>query len=379
MERSRRAAPLCLIAALLLTAGCGVRPLSLDAPRTVRLGASLSLSGPARLIGMAQRSGIKLAQDEINSSHLLGSTSLEIVVEDDQSDREQAAAVFQQLIDTRHVAAILGPTLSDCALNVDPIAQQAAVPVLAISNSAGGITEIGNFIFRGNLSEGQVTPQVVSVVRKRLNMRSAALLYSDTDPNRSGSSGFKAALQNVGVRITTEQTVSRDQTDYSTAIEAIAASQPDVLFVVAQSSAAAQILVQARQDGLRGLPIVGSSSFTSDAVVRSAGEAAEGLIVGSAWSAQNQSPRNQQFVQSYRARYGVEPDQVAAEAYTGVYVLARALRDAHQNTDSHALRDALAQVRDVDTPLGLFSFTDAREPNYAPIVQIVHNGRFTPF
>src|SRR5579864_1807668 len=37
-----------------------------------RIGAALSLSGSARLTGMAQRSGIKLAQDEINTSHMLG-------------------------------------------------------------------------------------------------------------------------------------------------------------------------------------------------------------------------------------------------------------------------------------------------------------------
>src|SRR5262245_52539851 len=43
----------------------------------VRIGAALSLSGSARMIGMAQRSGIKLAQDEINASHMLGNTRLE--------------------------------------------------------------------------------------------------------------------------------------------------------------------------------------------------------------------------------------------------------------------------------------------------------------
>src|ERR1043166_5726127 len=106
----------------------------------VRIGAALSLSGSARLIGMAQRSAIKLAQDEINANHTLGNVRLEVVVQDDASDREQAAGVFQRFIENDHVVAIMGPTLSDTALGVDPIAQQAAVPVLAISNSASGIT-----------------------------------------------------------------------------------------------------------------------------------------------------------------------------------------------------------------------------------------------
>jgi branched-chain amino acid transport system substrate-binding protein len=124
------------------------------------------------------------------------------------------------------------------------------------------------------------------------------------------------------------------------------------------------------------VPVIGSSAFNSDTVVRSAGDAAEGLIVGGAWSSANPSARNQQFIQSYRVRYGVDPDQLAAQAYTGVYLLASALRDSSSASDPRAMRDALERLRNVDTPLGVFSFSDAREATYLPSVQIVHHGHF---
>jgi branched-chain amino acid transport system substrate-binding protein len=375
MERHGRAAPFFALLCGLALVGVACAPAR--APQqVVRLGAALSLTGPAHLIGMAQRSGITLARDEINASHMLGTRRLDVMVQDDQSDREQAFAVYQRFIENDHVAAIVGPTLSDTALNVDPLAQQAGVPVLAISNSAGGITAIGDFIFRGCLSESQLTPQVVAAVRGHMTLRSAALLSSDTDPNRSGSNGFKAALQSAGVQITTEQTFSADQPNVSAQLEEIATSQPDALFVTAPSSAAASILTQARRQGLK-MPIIGSNAFNSDAVLRSAGNAAEGLIVGSAWSVNNPAARNQQFVQSYRARYGVDPDQVAAQAYSGVYILAAALSAAH-SADPRAVRDALEQTRDLATPLGSFSFNDMHDPNYPATVQIVHQGHFQP-
>jgi len=344
-----------------------------------RIGAALSLTGPARMTGTAQRSGIKLAQDEINASGMLGKTRLEVIVGDDASQREQASAVFQRFIEDGHVVAIMGPTLSDAAQSVDPIAQQAAVPVLSISNSASGITQIGNYIFRDNLSESQLTPQVIAAVCAHMKLHKAALLYSDTDPNRSGSHGFKAALESAGVRITTEQTFARDQTDFSEALEAIAVSKPDALFVTAPSSAAAPILIQARQAGLDKLPIIGSNAFNSDAVLRSAGDAAEGLIVGSAWTVNNPSPLNQQFVQNYRSRYGVDPDQVAAQAYAGVYILANAVKSANTTSDARAVRDALEQTYALPTPLGAFSFNDAHDPDYAAIVQVVRQGHFEPY
>ncbi len=375
MERHRRVAPFFTLLCALALASVACAP-ARSPHQVVRIGAALSLTGPARLIGMAQRSGIKLAQDEINASHMLGTTRLDVSVRDDHSDREQAAAVFQQFFEDDHVVAIVGPTLSDTALNVDPLAQQAAVPVLAISNAAGGITSIGDFIFRDCLSESQLTPEVVAAVRARMKLHRAALLSSDTDPNRSGSHGFKAALQAAGVRITTEQTFSVEEPNISAQLDDIATTQPDALFVTAPSSAAAAILIQARRQGLT-MPIVGSSAFNSDAVLRTAGDTAEGLIVGSGWSANNPSARNQQFIQSYRSRYGVDPDQVAAQAYSGVYILASALAASH-STDPRSVRDALEQIHDLATPLGPFSFNDMHDPNYPAMVQVVHQGRFQP-
>src|SRR5579859_2400899 len=367
-----------LVCLALVASGCAPTRAE-STPRVVRIGAALSLTGTAKLFGSAQRSGIKLAQDEINSNHVLGKTRLEISIEDDGSDREQASAAFGRLIEDSRVLAIMGPTLSDTALTVDPLAQQAGVPVLAISNAGGSVTQIGNFIFRDCLSESQLTPQIVKVVRSRLKIHKAALLYSDTDPNRAGAHGFKKALQDFGIRIASELAFSRDQTDFAPQLEEIAASKPDAVFVTAPVHLAAPMLIQARQHGLRNVPIIGSNAFNSDTVLRSAGDAAEGLIVGSAWSVASPGARNQQFIQSYRARYGVDPDQVAAQAYSGVYILARAISDAGTVSDPRTVRDALERVKQLDTPLGQFSFDGQRDADYAPIVQIVRDGHLQLF
>ncbi|MBV9543373.1 MAG: ABC transporter substrate-binding protein, partial [Chloroflexi bacterium] len=258
-------------------------------------------------------------------------------------------------------------------------AQEAGVPVVSISNAAGGITQIGNYIFRDALSESQLAPQIIKQVCARLKLRNAALLYTNTDPNRTGSHGFKAALQDAGVNIVAETSFQPDARDVSSQLGEIAAARPDAVFVTAPGGLAASILIQARQAGLENVPIVGSNAFNSSSVLSSAGAAAEGLIVGSAWSMSNPSPANRQFVDAYRARYGTDPDQFAAQAYTGVYILAAALHDAGTVTDSHAVRDALEHVQLNDSPLGPFSFDDAHDARYAPIVQIVRNGSFAPF
>jgi branched-chain amino acid transport system substrate-binding protein len=378
--RFRLSALLVLLTALVLAACVPGQPFpSTSSSHVARLGAALSLTGVAGVSGQTQRNAILLARDEINAAHLLGTTELEVTIEDDRSDREQAAAVFQKFIETGHVLGILGPTLSDAAQAVDPLAQQAGVPVLAVSNAAGGLTQIGDFIFRDCLSDGQLTPRVVKAVRQRLRIQDAALLYVENDANRTGSRGFKLALQNMHVAIAAEQSFAPDATDFSVQLDQIAAAQPDALFINAPTHAAATILTQARQHGLAEVPIVGGNSFNSAAVLRAAGAAAEGLIVGSGWSLINPTPRNQQFIDAYRARYNMDPDQVAAQAYSGVYIYAAALKDVPSTSDPRVVRDALERVHDLDTPLGRFSFNEAHDANYPPIVHVVHNGQFELF
>jgi branched-chain amino acid transport system substrate-binding protein len=379
-SRFRLCASLVLLSAVLLGACVSGQPSpSTSSSRVARIGAALSLTGPAATSGQTQRNAIILARDEINAAHLLGTTRLEIVIEDDASEREQAAAVFQKFIENGHVLGIMGPTLSDAALAVDPLAQQAGVPVLAISNAAGGLTQIGDFIFRDCLSDSQLTPRVVKTVRQQFRLHDAALLYVETDANRTGSRGFKLALQNMHVAIASEQSFAPDATDFSAQLDQIAAAKPDALFVNAPTHAAGTILTQARQHGLAETPIIGGNSFNSASVLRVAGQAAEGLIVGSGWSLANPTPRNQQFIDSYRAKYNVDPDQIAAQAYAGVYIFAAALKDAPNTSDPRVVRDALERVRDLDTPLGRFNFNEAHDADYPPIVQVVRHGRFERF
>jgi branched-chain amino acid transport system substrate-binding protein len=106
------------------------------AQQTVKIGAALSMTGPAAVYGATQKAGILAAVDEVNRSGALKGVKLEAVVEDDASTKEQGIAVFQRFINKDKVAAIIGPTLSNTATAADPLAQAAGVPVVPVSNTA---------------------------------------------------------------------------------------------------------------------------------------------------------------------------------------------------------------------------------------------------
>jgi branched-chain amino acid transport system substrate-binding protein len=113
--------------------------------------------------------------------------------------------------------------------------------------------------------------------------------------------------------------------------------------------------------------------------VQIAGEAAEGAITFTNWSAMANTPGNQAFVEKYRAKYpGIEPDPWAAQSYATLYILAEAIANA-QSAEATAVRDALANTMDVPTILGNFSFDEVGDAVYDPIVLTVENGELVAF
>ena len=105
--------------------------------------------------------------------------------------------------------------------------------------------------------------------------------------------------------------------------------------------------------------------------------AANGAITFTAWNP-DASPESMWFVQNYRSAYNDEPDLYSALAYTSVYLLFHAITTA-DSTDSHAIRDVLAQTKDVDMLIGSFSFDEVGDAVYDPHVLIVRDGEFEVF
>ena len=73
------------------------------------------------------------------------------------------------------------------------------------------------------------------------------------------------------------------------------------------------------------------------------------------WGTVVDTPGNQAFVENYNAKFGMEPNNYAARSYATLHILAEAIANA-QSTDAASIRDALANIKDLDTILGQFSF-----------------------
>ncbi len=344
--------------------------------KEAKIGVALSLTGGGAQYGETQRNGANLAAAEINAGAVPG-VKLTLVIDDDASSPDQVQNVFTKFINQDKVNAIIGPTLSNQAQVADPIAQQNKVPVLGVSNTAAGITDIGDYIYRDSLTEADVVPQTIQKSQAKLGYKSVAVLYANDDAfSKSGYDAFKAALDKNNVKIVDTETFSTNDKDFSAQLTKVKDAKPDAIVVSALLDPAVGIATQARKLGLTQ-PIIGGNGFNSPAFIKGAGDAAEGVIVGAAWNSASTNPTSQKFIAAYKAKFNADPDQFAAQAYAGVYILAKAIANAN-STDRTAIRDGLAKIKDFDTVLGSFNFTDKRDAQHPAVIQVVQSGKFVP-
>ncbi len=368
-------------AILALTIGIACVHPGLAATREAKIGFAFSMTGgSAAAYGATQKNGVDLAIEQLNGAAGSEGWKIAPVFDDDAGTPQQGINVFRKFINGDEVSLIMGPTLSNTAKIADPIAQREGVPVLGISNTAQGITEIGDFIFRDSLTEAVVIPYTIRVVREKFGIAKVALLYGNDDAyTKAGYDAFKDTLDKAGIKILSEQTFGKGDRDFSAQLTQIKSQNPDAVIVSALVEEASGIVSQARRLGISSsIPIIGGNGFNSPSFIKNAGEAAEGVIVGSSWNGTSSNPLNREFVETYSKKYGAPPDQFAAQAFAGVHIVYRAIQNANSNRRA-AIRDALAKIRALDTVLGKFSFTEGRDADYTPVVQVVKDGRFVVF
>lgn len=344
----------------------------------IPIGFILPQTGPLVSSGIAMQQGAELAVKEINNAQI-SNVRIKLITEDDRSTVEGAVETVNKLIHQDRVPVILGPLTSSATSAVFPIAQENGVVAISPTSAARGLSALSNFGFRVGLTVDKLVPVGVQITHERLGYQQVAKIADSIDFFSQSSDAMLAeSLTANGVEILTTETFETGDTDFSMQLTRIKESNPDAIFISARPPETTKILMQGRQFGLPAdHPFIVPVTLVSDQI-QILGDAAEGAITFTSWVSTVDTPSNQAFIQNYSTKYGVDPNNEAAQAYASVYILAKAIADA-QSTDPIAIRDAIANIMDLDTVLGKFSFDAVGDAVYDPIVLIVENGELQVF
>ena len=372
------------VAALLLTFGFH----SVQAA-DIKIGAAESLSGGAAQYGNNIRNGFQLAVDEINAAGGINGNQITLIVEDDQTKKEEAINVFKKLIFQDKVLMVFGPTLSNTALAAHPIAQAAKTVAFGTSTTIPGITDPGNYIFRNAVTEALVIPVTLKTAREKLGFKQVAVMYADNDVlSKGGYDVFKQALADQQIPVTTTETFATGDVDFKAQLTKIKGTNPDAVVLSALIAEAGPVIAQARQLGI-DVPFIGGNGLNSPKLFDLApGTASDNIWVGGPWSLENATPENSKFIAAYKERYKVGPDQFAAQAYDAMHIAAAALKSVPLSgdlaKDRAALRDALVTVEWTGAT-GPFKFVQIKnkagqlagyDAVQTPIISVTKGGKY---
>lgn len=349
-----------------------------DDREEIIIGAVYPMTGRFGSADSPLKYGTELAVEKINGSEH-SNVKIKLIIEDGQSTVEGAVKAFNKLIHQDRVSVILGPASSSQVPETFSVAQQNQVVAMSPTSAASGLSAVGDFVFRTNLTTDVVIPDGVRVTQEKLGYQRVATLFNEIDLfSQTSDKELRKALADTGVEILVTESFQTEETDFSAQFTRIKASDPDAIFISSTAADISDILIRGRELGIPfDIPFIVNLSLSRDSV-EVAGDAAEGTITFTSWDSTADTPGNQAFIQNYIAKYGIEPNIWAAQCYAAVYILAKAIENAQSN-DSAAIAAALAEIRDFDTILGPFSFNAVGDAIYDPIVLIVKDGEFEVF
>ncbi|HLZ96130.1 MAG TPA: ABC transporter substrate-binding protein [Candidatus Dormibacteraeota bacterium] len=385
---------LVFLAALVLAA-CGTTSSSggggnAYAGKTIKLGAILSITGAGGVYGPQSRDGMKLAVDQINKSGGVNGAMIDLTVNDDASLKAQSAQLAQTMIQQDQDLALLGPTLSNSAVGVHPLAESLKTPILAVSTTGIHIVPDCNYpdetpckyVFRDSLGEQTAIPDNIMAYAQDAHPKTGVLLVAQDDKFSSdGGTIVQKTVDQYGIQLLKVIKFSKTEADLSPYVTQAVQLKPDVIFITSLGAIPAKIMTEARNEGWTG-QFLGGNGFNTATVSKQAGAAGKGARSASAWYIGNTFASNADFVNAYRAAYSKDPDQFAAQGYTGIKIIADAAKRANLTFtdlagDRDKLRAALETVN-IDTPLGPFQFTSTHDVKQTVwIIQMDGAGGFT--
>ena len=352
-----------------------------DEVQTFKLGSIGPLTGDAAIYGQAVVNGAQLAVDEINASD--SKIKFEFKGEDDEADGEKSTNAYNKLMDWG-MQVLVGPTTTGASMAVADVCNSERTFMITPSASAVDVTAGKDNVFQVCFTDPNQGISSADYIAENMPDAKIAVLYRNDDAYSQGiHDTFVKEATEKGMSVVYEGTFTNDTaTDFSVQLAGAQTAGADLVFMPIYYQPASIILAQAKAmgyaptffgvDGMDG--ILTMPGFDASL--------AEGVMLLTPFSVNSEDAATQSFVKTYTEKYGVEPNQFAADAYDGVYIVKAALEKAGCTADmsSTDICEALIQVMPTLSVDGLtgkaMTWNAEGEVSKAPLAAVIENGEY---
>jgi branched-chain amino acid transport system substrate-binding protein len=371
---------LVLVGAVLLSA-CGQ-----TGSDTIKIGINAPLTGDIPKVGEGTKFSAEMWLEDIGGEMEVGGKTytVELVIEDNESKGESAAAVNTKLITQDEVLLIVGPQASKQAVPAGGVANDLETPMISPWSTNPNTTLNRPWVFRTPFLDPFQGPVVANFVTDEFGYTKAGVLYDVASDYPKGLAEFfkQAWEDNHGAgSVVAFESFTTGDTDFSAQLTKIRESGAEFIFTPQYYNEVALIVQQAHQLGWDA-PIVGSDSWGSAETVELCGADCYGLFFSTHYAAAGATGATKDFIDRYNAKYGYVPDDVGALTWDTLLIAQKAIQDCGELTgdikvDRKCVRDALAQIKNFQGITGEMTFTEEGDPiKCAVIVRISEQGEF---
>ena len=335
-----------LAAVLALTAGlCGFG--SAFAQEPIRIGAFLSVTGPAAFLGDPEQKTLEMYVERINAAGGVVGRKLQLVVYDDGGDADKARTFAKRLLEQDKVDLIVGGSTTGTTMAAVPLVEQAQVPFISLAGAVVIIEPTKKWVFKTPHTDRMACEKIFEDMRVHKATKLAMI---------SGTGGFDKSMRaeclkvapKYGVEVVADESYGAADTDMTAQLTKIKGT-PGVQAVLNAGFGQGPAIVTKnyRQIGLT-VQLYQSHGVASKEYIKLSGEAAEGVRLPAAAllvadilpDSDPQKPVVVAYKRDFEAKYKSEVSTFGGHAYDGLMLAVDAIKRSG-GTDKAKVRDAL--------------------------------------
>ena len=327
--------------------------------KLIKIGGLFPMSGPGAYFGAQDKQGIELAIEQFNKAGVNG-YKLEVKFEDSACSPLPATQAAKRLLEQYKPLVVVGEECSDATLAVMPVMEQAKVPLLNAGSSSIKITDPGNpWTFRIMPNEVMQGVDIATHAYKRLNARTAVLLYENTNAGIGNAKVFGDTFKSLGGQILADIGFGRDVNDFtSIATRITGLGKVDIIptyTLEGQGLRITQALAQAGvTKGGGGQSIQLGTIWLPFGFEQKAGKASLGYVRIVQFDPTDKREVVQDFIRTFKAKYNQDPTHINAHAFDQILLIADVVRRGA--TDAQSVRDIMAGTKNFSGVTGSVEF-----------------------
>jgi branched-chain amino acid transport system substrate-binding protein len=343
----------------MLTTGASLATLKIPAVfaqgAPFKIGLLTVKTGPLAQGGIQMEQGITTLMKEKGKT--LAGRKVELLVADTGGSPAGAKTKAQELIERDKVNVILGPLAAFELLAITDYVRENATPLVSLA-AAEDVTQrkANPFVIRPSATSGQCSHVMGDYAAKELKLKRVATISDDFAFGHEQMSAFQRVFEDAGGKVVKKLWPPLVTPDYTPFIAQI--GNVDGVFHGFAGSNPVKFMRSYADLGLKAkIPLLAGSVGMDDALLKSVGDEAVGVISASFYSAAFGSESNRRFVAAMQKDYGVLPGAYSAGMYIAGQCVEAALQKLGDNGDDRkALAAALHQISIPDTPRGSIKF-----------------------